>query len=133
MPRLPVVVFPNVVLWTCTYLRAELTARGHADVRVASTYEQVPRSVWVRRDGGPQLDVVRESARLGINVFDATDPTGQAVDDLAQLVRALIAACPDGRPVVGVSGITGPLQIDDPTGQPRRYLSADLIVRGTTT
>jgi hypothetical protein len=102
---LPVVIFPDVV---------------------------VPRSVWVRRDGGSRLDVIRETARLAFNVYDATDPTGKAVEDLAQLVRALIGACPDGRPVLAVSSVTAPMQIDDPNGQPRRYLTADLIVRGST-
>lgn len=130
MRLLPLVVFPDVELWLCTYLRDELTVRGHADVRVATTYQRQARSVWIRRDGGPRLDVVREVARIGVNVY-ADGPTGEPVNDLAQLVRALIGACPDGKPVLTVTELSGPSPVDDPSGQPRRYLTFELIVRGS--
>lgn len=129
--RLPVVIFPDIEQWLTTYLRAELAGHGHADVRVSTKYRQVPRSVQIRRDGGPRLDVIREAARIGISVR-ADDPTGGGVNALAQLVRALIGACPDGNPVLAVTALPGPVAVDDPNGQPLRFFVAELIVRGST-
>jgi hypothetical protein len=127
---LPVVVFPDVELWLTGYLRTGLTAAGWTGVRVATTKEPGARSVWVRGDGGRRLDAVRAAARVGVNVF-ADGANGQAVSNLARLVHALVGACPDGRPVLAVSSLTQPFPIDDPTGQPCRYLTAELIVRGS--
>lgn len=124
-PR-PVVLFPDVELWLTNYLRGELE---EADVFVSTKRQDRARWVWVRRDGGPQLDLVREAARVTINV-GATDPTGKAVNDLAQLVRALVVACPDGDPVARAVCLSGPSPIDDPTGQPRRVMSFELITIG---
>lgn len=127
---LPLVVFPDVELWLTSYLRTGLTAAGWPDTRVATNYRRRPRSVWVRGDGGRRLDVVRSAPRLGLNVY-ADGETGQPVNDLARLVHALIGACPDGRPVLAVSSLTEPVEVDDPNGQPRRYLTCELIVRGS--
>jgi hypothetical protein len=131
MGLLPPVMFPDVELWLSDHLRGELVNRGHPDVRVATNYKQVPRSVQIRRDGGPRLDAVREAARMGISVR-ADGPTGGPANDLARLVHALIGACPNGKPVLAVTLLTGPIEVDDPNGQPLRYLTAELIVRGST-
>lgn len=130
----PLIRFPDADLWLCSYLRTHLVALGwagpgaHGDVEVATKHERSPRGVWVRGDGGPRLDVVRAVRRFGINVF-ADDPTGFLVNQLAADVLMLIDASADGLLVLSAR-TTGPAYIDDETGQPRRYLTAELVVRG---
>jgi hypothetical protein len=136
------VVFPDVELWATGWLRSALTARAEpyaADVFVSnarpsaeawtSAHPSIPypaRMVTVRRDGGPRLDVVREAARLGVNVWGKTE---QEASDLARLVRALLWSAPDGDPVCKVTETSGPSPIPDV--QPRRYMTFELVVRGT--
>lgn len=129
----PFVRFPDSQLWLTTYYRVQLAAiGGYDDVRVSTDYREVGtgRALWLRRDGGSRISVVTESARFGLNVF-APDPTGAAVNDLAELARALTAACPSG-PVKAYTELSGPIQIDDPNGIPCRYLTFELVIKGST-
>lgn len=131
------IVFPDVELWAVGYLQEKLpdfgytlwtaAAPGDAKVFVSNTRQTQKTAIWVRRDGGPTLDVVREAARLGINIFA---PTEQKAGDLARVVSALMRAAADGAPVVRVSQPTGPTPIADATG-PRRFLSLEVVVRGS--
>jgi hypothetical protein len=119
--------FPNVTKWVCVYLRAQL-AGDYSTVRVSDIYKGSDVEVWVQRDGGPGLDQVREAARIRINCFHAS-PTSEAVDDLARRVSTLLRSCADGAPVVKATQTSGPSPIADTL--PRRFLSFELIVRGT--
>jgi hypothetical protein len=126
------VLFPDVEAWLVRYLQDALDDRPEpyctgVVVGIDLDNPRPARAVQVRRDGGPRLDAVRELARLGINVWAGTDAE---VTDLAGMVRALIAACPDGQPVVKSTEQSGPTPIPDESG-PRRYLVTELIVRGT--
>lgn len=126
------VIFPDVELWATGYLRAALAARTEPYAAAVYVGTAVPstrrdRMVTVRRDGGPRLDVIREAARLGVNVWGKTE---QEVSDLARLVRALLWAAPDGKPVTKVTELSGPSPIPDV--QPRRFLTFELVVRGST-
>lgn len=126
-----VVLFPDVVAYLIGYLKAALDARTEpycAGV-VVDNVEPNPRparSVVIDRIGGPRLDRTRELARVAVNVWAETDAD---VTDLMSMVRGLIAACPDGRPVCRAVENAGP--VDVPDKQPHRYLVADLTVRGT--
>ena len=122
------VEFPNTVLWFTDYLRDALAANGYPGVRVADTYKGADAEVWVQRDGGPQLDQVREVARIRVNVFHKGTNSGP-VDDLARRVSTLMRAAPDGNPVLRVRQIAGPTSVEDTL--PRRYLMFDVTVRGT--
>lgn len=122
------VEFPNTVLWITSYLRDALAANGYPSARVADTYRGDDVEVWVQRDGGPQLDQIRELARIRINVFHAGANSGP-VDDLARRVSTLMRAAPDGNPVLRVRQIAGPTSLADTL--PRRYLMFDVTVRGT--
>ena len=124
----PLVEYPNVVLTVTTYLRTALAAHGYPGIRVADTYKGSGVEVWVQRDGGPQLDVVREQARIRINVF-APGSNSQAVDDLARRVSTLMRAAADGAPILRVQQVTGPTSIADT--MPRRLLNFEVDVRGT--
>lgn len=136
---LPIVVFDDIELWATGRLRAMLAARLEPytnDVYIDIEKPKDPetgepsardRMVIIRRDGGPRLDVAREAPLLGVNVY-ATDE--QEVIDLARLVAALIWASPDGDPVCKVTQRLGATPIEDPSGQPRRYMTFELITRG---
>jgi hypothetical protein len=131
-PPVPAVIFPDVELVTLTYLRRVLTARPEACAQGVYFGTAVPstrrdRMVTVRRDGGPRLDLTRETARLGVNVWGHTD---QEAGDLARLVCALMPALADGLPVLAVTRPTGPSPVADDSGQPLRYLVFELTVRG---
>ena len=82
--------------------------------------------VMVRRDGGRRLDRTREQAQLGVQVWA---PTHKECADLANLVRALLGAMPDGDPVCAVSEILAPAPVADPSGQPMRFGTFALIAR----
>ena len=123
----PLVEYPNVVLEVTGYLRTALAAHGYPGIRVADTYKGGQLEVWVQRDGGPQLDVVRETARIRINVF-APGTSSQAVDDLARRVSTLMRVAADGDPILRVEQTTGPTSIVDT--MPRRLLNFEVDVRG---
>lgn len=125
------VVFPDIELWATDYLRDALAARPESyasDVFVATTVPSPRRDrmVIVRRDGGPRLDAVRERARIAVRVFAATE---EDVTDLARMVRALLWVGADGKPVSRVDELSGPSAIPDE--QPHRYMTFELIARGT--
>ena len=123
----PLVEFPNVVLEVTGYLRTALAAHGYPGIRVADTYKGGQLEVWIQRDGGPQLDVVRETARIRINVF-APGTSSQAVDDLARRVSTLMRVAADGAPILRVQQVTGPTSIADT--MPRRFMAFEVDVRG---
>lgn len=121
----PPIIFPDVELELTGYLRTALAAHGYPGVFVSNRRESQATAVWVRRDGGPTLDQVREAARVGVNVFA---PTEQTVTDLARTVSALLRAAADGTPVVRVTQTGGPSPIAD--AGPRRYMTFEVTVRG---
>lgn len=120
------IIFPDVELWATGYLRTALASYGYPGTFVSNRRESQATAVWVRRDGGPTLDVVRETARVGVNVFA---PTEQAATNLARTVSALLRDAADGNPVVRVEQVAGPSPIADTT--PRRFMSFEITVRGT--
>lgn len=127
---LPVVIFPDTELLVTTFLRAALTTRAEpyaAGVKVGVTVPnpRPVRFVQIRRDGGPRLDVVREAARIGVNVWAATE---QDASDLARLARALLWSAPDGSPICKVIELMGPSPVADDS--PRRYMTFELTIRG---
>lgn len=121
------IVFPDVELVLTTYLRAALAAHGFPGVFVSNRRETQQTAVWVRRDGGPTLDVVREAARVGVNVFA---PTDKAATDLALTVAALMRVAADGTPILRVVQTAGPTPIADGTSVQRRYMTFEVHVRG---
>lgn len=120
------VIFPDVELTLTSYLRTALAAHGYPGTFVSNARGTQAIAVWVRRDGGPVLDQIREAARVGVNVFA---PTEQAVINLARTVSALMRAAADGAPIVRVTQPTGPTPIADST--PRRYMTFEVTVRGS--
>lgn len=126
------VVFPDGELHFTGYLRAALAARpepfaGSVYVSNAVPSTRRTRMVIVRRDGGVNLDVAREAARFGFEVWAGTEKDAA---DLSRLVRALLLRSPDGDPVCAVNFVNGPLRVTEESEQPKRYLSGEFIIRG---
>lgn len=118
------IIFADLELWATGYLRTQLAAHGYPGMFVSNQRGTQTTAVWVRRDGGPTLDRVREQARLGVNVYA---PTEQAVTDLARTVSALLRAAATGT-VLQVTQTLGPSPIAD--NSPRRYMTFDVISKG---
>lgn len=132
MPALQPIVFPDIELTLTGILRAALAARSEPVAAGVYIGNQLPstmpdKAVTIRRDGGPQLDLVRDSARVGINVY------GQSVkqtNDLAALVRALLYANQHTAPLLRVDRLTGPSPVNGPGEKPQVYLTGEVVVRG---
>lgn len=125
---MPLIVYPDVELWAVGKIRAALTARG-ITARVSTSYRGDAAEVVVRRDGGPQLDRVRESARLGVNVYRKGDPHDQGINDLAALVSAILRDSADAT-VPRVRQTSGAAPISEAEGTRRRYMTFELTTRG---
>lgn len=127
------IVFPDIEAWAIGYLDAALDARSEPYAASVFIGNEVPetrrdRMVILRRDGGPRLDLTREAARLTIRVYGRTE---KEVSDLAALVRALIGAAADGRPVALVRELAGPTPVRDEAGRPTyRLMSVELTALG---
>lgn len=123
-----VVVPPNAVLWFTQYLRAGIRANGYPTARVADTYKGDDVEVWVQRDGGAELDQIRDEPRIRINVYHK-GATSEGVDDLTDLVIALMKAAPGNGPVKRVRKTSGPSSIADKL--PRRYMLFEAVLVGS--
>lgn len=126
------VIFPDVELHFTGYLRTALAARSepfaaNVKVGVIAPTTLPPRLVTIRRDGGGDLDQVREQARLTVNVWHETHQ--QAVD-LTRLVRALLWASPNGDPVLRVETNAGPSVVPEENDKPHLTMMIDAWIRG---
>ena len=131
---LPAIAPPDVILWATTYFRAALAARPEPVAQAAFVSDEVPNPrvpvmVVIESDGGPRLDYVRSAVRLRFQVWAGSK---KDATDLALIVYALAAACPTGVPVCAVSALAGPWRVADESGQPKQFLTAELVVRGAT-
>lgn len=130
---IPPVIFPDVRKSVIDGVRAALAGRPEpvaANVYVGGDVppqDRRTRMVTARLDGGARLDGARESVRLGINVWATSESDAH---DLAQLVRAILWALPDGKPIVAITDSSGPYVVPDQSTQPHMYLSVEVIVRG---
>lgn len=127
------VIFPDVELHFTGWLRSALAVRAEpfaAGVKVDRVAPTTlpPRLVTIRRDGGGDVDQVRESARLTVNVWHETH---QQATDLARLVRALLWASPTGDPVLRVETNAGPSVVPETDGKPHLVMTMDAWIRGT--
>lgn len=129
----PAIVMPDVELLVTGYLRDALADRTEsccADVHVSTAVPnpRTERMVIVRRDGGRRVDVFRDLARVGVQVW--ASEFGECVK-LASIVRALMQSMPDGSPVLTCVEQLAPSPVADRSGQPMRYGTFDLTLRGS--
>lgn len=132
---IPRLIFPDVVAWACSYLRDALGQRPEPYTENVHVGANTPdprknRMVIVREDGGARLDDgVRDSCLLGINVWATSE---QEARQLAQLVRSLLWAAPDGsNGVVRVESGTRPVMVPDESKQARAFFTIPVVVTGS--
>lgn len=117
------VIYPDSELWLTGALRAALTD-VYVGIRIPS--QRRAREVIVRRDGGPE-GLVIATQRFGIRVFA---PDEKSVSDLADEVSARLRGLRFTGPARSIS-TTSPFPVEDPSGVPLRYFTAEIAVRGT--
>lgn len=128
----PAVIFPDVKAWATGYVRAALALRAESFASSVTVASRVPdprpaRLVTIRDDGGAR-SAVTKTVSLGVNVWAANE---KDCGDLAALVVAILEASAGAGSVVAHSSTSGPVEVVESSGQPHRYASVDLVVRGT--
>lgn len=108
-------------LWWIVYLRGALVGRPESYAQNVHFGRKVPnprldRMVIVRRDGGS----VRGAFDRPRVTFDVWAKTDKDATDLAALVTALAFDAPGTNGCVRVEHLSGPLDVTDESGQPRR-------------
>lgn len=128
-----VVVFPDAVALTLTYLASVLPEHGY-DVPTCQRVPNPRPAVFVRvlRVGGPRLNLVVDAATLTVEAWAADDDDAMA---LAQLTRALLHAMAgttvDGVAIYRVQEFAGPaMQPDAVSDQPRAVATYSVETRG---
>lgn len=127
----PALLFPNAPALVGGHLETALQARGQrAPVSPRIPNPRPSRFLVVARLGGVR-QTVTDAAQLTVECWEATP---DRADDLAQLVRALLAAMADtvigGVNVYRVDELSGPQDLPHPSGQPRRVLNVVVHLRG---
>jgi hypothetical protein len=134
---MPAVIFPDVELVLVTAIQAELDARSESyaeDVHV-STKKPAPdftpypeRIVTIRSDGGPKIDWVRKTERVGITIWA---DTYSDASELARLIEALSITL-TGESIKLSQVVLSPIRIDEAGPQECRYMTLELITKGST-
>lgn len=117
------IIFPDSELWLTGALRAALVG-VYVDIEVPTARR--PKEVVLRRDGGPD-GLVQSRQRFGFRVF-ATKKAD--VIPLADLVSAHVRGLRFTGPARDIT-TTSPFSVNDPSGVPCRYFTAEIAVRGT--
>lgn len=118
----PVAAVPvDADLWWIVYLRGALIDRPESYASGVYFDRRVPparrdRMVIVRRDGG-NISGVFDRPRVALDVWAKTE---QDATNLASLVIALALEAPGTNGCVRVEHLSGPNDVADPSGQPRR-------------
>lgn len=138
--QLPAVIFDDIELWACGYVRPLLVARSEPYTDNVFVSNEIPknattakperrdRMVIFRRDGGTRLGRVFDQPRLSADIWATTK--ADAID-LARMVSALLDASPGDANVKSCVTSSGPTRIQDPSEQPRVYLTFNLTAKGT--
>jgi hypothetical protein len=132
VPTQPVIIPIDLEDWLIDHLQDLLDARAEpyaSGVKVRPTIPNpIPagRFIQITRTGGGRLNIRDEKPRFSVNVITSNV---QEVKNLSALVRALVYSLRFTAPVKDVTEITGPTQVDDPSGRPWRFMSFELLAR----
>lgn len=122
MTMQPIAALPvDADLWWIDYLRGALVGRPESYAQTVYFDRRVPatrrdRMVIVRRDGG-NVTGAFDRPRVSLDVWAKTD---QDATNLANLIIALAFDAPGTNGCVRVEHLSGPNDVADPSGQPRR-------------
>lgn len=130
---MPAVILPDVKSAILDHIRSTLATRLEPFAEGVVVKGKLPdprpdRAVTVRDDGGNSLGDVRGASRLGVNVWATSEADAT---DLANLVRAIVAGSENVGPIRSATASL-PAEVADSSGQPLRYFTAELIVRGVS-
>lgn len=125
------VVPPDAELWLTGYLRTWLAGRPEsfaADVYVSNTKPTTdrPRTVVVRRDGGPVRGVF-DYPRVAVRAWADVE---RDAADLARLLVAALKAAPNNGPCVATTAVFGPSPVPE-AGQFQRLVNVEFVLRCT--
>lgn len=131
------VIHADLELYLTSRFRAELAARGRADVVVANREQDtnVPQLI-VRDNSGPSRSVVSAERDVSLSVLAGTKATPQPAMDLARLVTALagtLAGLEPGNPIAHVpeDGVNGPFWVPEDAAYARTLTTVTFVVVGT--
>ena len=134
---MPAVIFPDVEKVLVAAISAELETRSESyaqNVYVATKKPSADKNpypsriITIRSDGGPKLDWVRKAERIGITIWADTYADAS---DLARLIEALaVTLTNDSIKLSQV--ILSPIRIDEAGTQECRYMTLELITKGST-
>ena len=131
------VIFPDVEKILVAGLRAAIDVRTESytnNVFIATkkpgpkTNPYPNRIITIRTDGGPQLDDVRKMERIGLTVYATTY---EDASDLSRLVGALVRTL-TGEYIKLVEVILSPVRVDEESQEEVRYMTLEVITKGTT-
>ena len=128
----PALLFPDAELLITQRVRAQLATRPEPYAQDVYVSNKVPdprraRMVIVRRDGGTPI-ADRDRPRLSFQVWGGAE---QDTTDLARLLVALLHRLPGTHGILRVEVLSGPTDVPDESGQQRRYVTAEIHVRGS--
>lgn len=124
---LPTITFPDIEALATAYVRSGLSWPDAVTVCRDVPNPRPARVVSIIRDGGPEASGGAEIARLRVNVWA---PTSKAAHDLCRAVSALLRAWPDGDPVCRMRQTSGPSGVPEESGDQRRLMYFEALVRG---
>lgn len=130
------IVFPDLEAVLVVRVKQLFVGRTEpfvSDLWIANAMPKTPtgeptrkdRMIIIRDDSGNQLDVVRDSARIGVQFWGSTR---EEASDLAQLGRALMNGMAGG-PIKKVRNVLRPVFVED--AHPMFYGTFELIVKGS--
>jgi hypothetical protein len=121
-------VFPDIESRAIGWLTTGLDDFDHPCTVAGSVPKNRPSEfVTVQRTGGPQRDIVTDSAQV---TFDIYADLASAACELANLVRGIVGSW-NGTNVYRVQEFAGPVLMPDPLSKQSRYrFTASLDVRG---
>jgi hypothetical protein len=134
---MPAVIFPDIERVLVQEISSQLNARTEpftSNVLVATKKpapDKTPypsRIVVIRSDGGEQIDWVRKIDRIGITVWANTYSDAS---DLARIISAL-AVTLTGEEIKASRVVLSPTRIDEAGPQECRYMTLELITKGST-
>jgi hypothetical protein len=133
---MPAVIFPDIEKVLVAAIKSELLTRTetYAQNVTVATKKPAPdlspypsRIIVIRSDGGPKVDWVRKIERVGISIWA---DTYSDASNLARLIEALsVTLTSDGVKLSRV--VLSPTRVDEAGPQEARYMTLELIVKGS--
>lgn len=136
------VVHADLEMFYTGWLRAQLALRPEpvcAGVKVDNKEPQ-PNTAWpsklvvIRYDGSSSSEIITDDAALGVTVYAGSKALPKDANDLARIIRAIIAdsaRVEPGNPVAAVHSSTGPIPIPDEGEKAVRYLTFEITAVGS--